>query len=437
MENRVMVAPKNNQLVTQSNCLVEARYSLTLYEQRLILIMISMVEPHDEDFKDYVIKVSDFNKIVGINHKGSYNKIKGILRGLRAKELLINQGGKDYLITGWISDAEYKDNEGIILLSFSKKLKPYLLALKEKFTTQRLNTVIKFRGVHTIRIYGLLKQYENIGVREFTLDNFKNILGLEEGQYSNYTNFKRRVIAPALKEFSKKDSNGLYKSDLSFKLEEEKRGRKIYALRFIIIKQDISKKEENEIPVDIQIKSSAPVKEPKIIEDFELLGIKEMTLLPYLEKDGEEALRRILEIFKRDKKAKKIRDNEQGYLVSLLKNGAGTLTESEKMQEEAKLQQLKEEQRRKQEEEKDKEILLLQKAFIKQKKEEYLANLSEEGIKNLFEEVRENYKNSRFTYNRIKDIKSPAIQNDINNILRSLPNFEEEEATYIEENLKY
>ena len=78
----------------------------------------------------------------------------------------------------------------------------------------------------------------------------------------------------------------------------------------------------------------------------------------------------------------------------------------------------------------------MRKAFIKQKKEEYLANLSEEGLKNLFEEVRENYKNTPFIYNRIKDIKAHSIQNDINNIIRSLPNFKEEEAIYIEDNLK-
>ena len=111
---------KKNNLVTQSNNLVEARYSLSLYEQRLVLMMISMVEPQDEDFKDYKIRVSDFNQILGLKHKGSYSKIKSILRGLRAKELLINKGEKDYLVTGWVSDAEYKDKEGYVLLSFSK-----------------------------------------------------------------------------------------------------------------------------------------------------------------------------------------------------------------------------------------------------------------------------------------------------------------------------
>jgi hypothetical protein len=43
-------------LVTQSTKLVEARYHLSVGEQRLVLLMISMIQPTDEDFKDYEIK---------------------------------------------------------------------------------------------------------------------------------------------------------------------------------------------------------------------------------------------------------------------------------------------------------------------------------------------------------------------------------------------
>jgi len=435
MRYPILPERKTNQIVTQSNRLIEARYSLTLYEQRLVLMMISMVEPHDEDFKDYIINVSDFNEIVGIKHKGSYNKIKGILRGLRAKELLINQGGKDYLITGWISDAEYKDNEGVVLLSFSKKLKPYLLALKDNFTKQKLNTLINFKGTYTIRLYALLKQYERIGVREFELANLRNILDLKETQYKAYGDFKKRIITPALKEFEKKDSEGFYKSDLSFRLEEKKRGRRIHSLKFIIIKQDITKKEKTEVSTEIELKPLIVIEESKIIEKFERLGIKKVSVLPFLERDGEEALKRTLEIFERDKKLGKIRATEQGYIMGLLNFGAGVLTEAEKKEQDRKAQILEKERKMKREEEKNDEIVLLQKAFMKQKKEEYLANLSEESVLNLFEEVKANYKNTPFIYKRIKDISHSAIQNDINNIIRSLPNFKEEEAIYIKENL--
>ncbi len=39
-------------VVTQSNKLVEAKFSLTIQEQRLVLVMISMISPEDKDFKD-------------------------------------------------------------------------------------------------------------------------------------------------------------------------------------------------------------------------------------------------------------------------------------------------------------------------------------------------------------------------------------------------
>ncbi len=418
-----MIEPKKNQLVTQSNKLIEARYSLTLYEQRLVLMMISMIEPDDEDFKDYAIKVSDFNTIIGINHKGSYSKIKGVLRGLRAKELLINQGGKDYLITGWISDAEYRDNEGVVLLSFSNKLKPYLLALKENFTTQRLNILIKFRGTYTIRIYSFLKQYEKIGVREVGLSTFRNMLDLEDSQYPSYGDFKRRVIKPALKEFEKKDSNGCYKSDLTFKLEEEKIGRKVCSLRFFIIRQDTTKNIIDAIN-DLS----------QVISNFEELGIKQHITLPYLKEDGEEALERTLQIFKRDKKAGKIRGNDDGYIIGLLKAKAGVPTEAERKKQEEQERLKKEKMEQKKLEAIEEKRISLSKAFLKSKKEAYLSSLSEEQKQELLEDIRAAYEGKPFIQKMIKNITSGAIQEDINFLVKSQEGYADEEEAYIKAN---
>ena len=47
-------------VIFQHNNLIEARYSLTLQEKRLILWLISKIQPEEEDFKKHELAVQEF-----------------------------------------------------------------------------------------------------------------------------------------------------------------------------------------------------------------------------------------------------------------------------------------------------------------------------------------------------------------------------------------
>ena len=243
-----------NTSIIQFNKLIEARYNLTIYEQRLVLIMISMVEPEDEDCKEYIIKISDFRDLLRLKNKNIYSQVKKTLFKLRERTLLIPRRKNDVLNIGWISSAEYISGEGIVKLSFDAKLKPYLLAFKSNFTKQRFDEIIKFKGIYTIRIYGLLKKYEKFGVKEFSLDDFRNILGIRNDQYILFADLKKRTMTQAQKEFSKKNKEGLYISDINFDLEVRKTGKKISHLKFIIKKQQTKIIKQIALPVSKALK---------------------------------------------------------------------------------------------------------------------------------------------------------------------------------------
>ncbi len=53
-------------LISKSNDLIEARYKLSLNEQRLIILLISIIQPDDDDFHDYDLHVSEFAIMFGI-----------------------------------------------------------------------------------------------------------------------------------------------------------------------------------------------------------------------------------------------------------------------------------------------------------------------------------------------------------------------------------
>jgi len=235
----------NSFLVTQSNQLVEARYNLPLVEQRLILTMISRIQPGDEDFKPYRISVSDLADFLGIDKSSAYRECKKTTENLLTRVINIEEGD-GLLQVGWVSSAKYIDGTGMVNLSFDPSLKPYLLKLKGNFTSSRLEMLLSFKSQYTMRIYNLLKQYERLREREMELDQLKEVLGIRKDQYQMYGDFRRSILLGTQKELNEK-------ADLSFEFEEIKYGRKVGAIRFKIITKNIlrlasDKKGEDQSP---------------------------------------------------------------------------------------------------------------------------------------------------------------------------------------------
>jgi hypothetical protein len=84
---------KKSHLVVQSNKLIEARYSLTLGEQRLILAMVSMIHPNDADFFDYKISMKNLAELLNIDVKSSYREANKITERLMERILHIQKPG--------------------------------------------------------------------------------------------------------------------------------------------------------------------------------------------------------------------------------------------------------------------------------------------------------------------------------------------------------
>ena len=225
--NFMVFAMSEKSLVVQHNKIIEARYKLSVGEQRLIKVLVSMIEPYDEAFKVYRISIIDLVKLLGVSDKDFYAKVKVWSRKLVSSLLVFKGDGENELQLTWLSSAEYKESEGVVELEFSPKLKPFLLQLKKHFTVYELENIIRLKRMYSIRIYELLKQYQNIGRRRFTIDELRKILMLDDGEYKGYKNFKRWVLLPAQKELEEK-------TDISFKWNEEKKWRDVVAIEFFI-----------------------------------------------------------------------------------------------------------------------------------------------------------------------------------------------------------
>lgn len=253
-------------IVTQANELVEARYNLTLGEQRLILTMIARIQPEDEDFKPYCISLIELAEFLGINKNHIYADCKKITKNLLEKVVEIQELGR-LLQTHWVSSADYINGTGMVNLTFDPLLKPYLLKLKGNFTSSKLEMLLSFKSQYTMRMYNLLKQYESLNKREIDLQKLREMLGIGKDQYQLYGNFRERILEPVQKELK-------LKSDIYFEFDEIKHGRKIAVIRFHIYSKKWDSRTSNEIMVN------QPINLPVKLADIGSVSDKLLELVP-------------------------------------------------------------------------------------------------------------------------------------------------------------
>ena len=217
-------------IVTQKNELVEAHHidPLSVNEQKVVLTMISMIEPADDDFKTYLLSVKDFAEMVGLKGESTYSEIKKISKTLVSKVIEIPIGKKDWLVATWASSVRYRSSEGTVEFSFDSKLKPYLLQLKNQFTSYKLTNILSLKSTYSIRLYELMKKWQHLGRWECSIEELRGILGAKlVKSYLVYGNFKNRVLLPALVELNDK-------TDVQISFSEIKKGRKVERIEFTI-----------------------------------------------------------------------------------------------------------------------------------------------------------------------------------------------------------
>lgn len=226
-----------NNLVVKHNDLIGAKYDLTLNEQKIILYAVSKLDRDMKKFNILSFGIRDFFKLLGTTQE-RYTEIREIIRELRKKEIIINTDERE-LIVGWLSSIDYIKDDGIIELEFSEKLIPYLLQLQERFTRYELKNILYFKNKHSIRIYELLKQYENIRKRNISLVELRKYLSIEKDEYKRFDNFERRVLKTTTDEIN------MY-TDIYVTYEKIKTGRRITSILFKIKSKD----QDNKIYID-------------------------------------------------------------------------------------------------------------------------------------------------------------------------------------------
>ena len=238
-----------NDLVVKSNTLINASYSLTLAEQRLIgLAIVKANNQHKEVDPNTMLIVTalEYMEQFNVDRATAYEALKEASERLFSRyftyDVYSRENGKEYDLkppkklsssddlikvkSRWVQKIAYRENRGSVYFQFSSDLIPLITNLKEYFTSYYLSQTSDFSSTYATRLFELLMQWKTTNVIPFmSVAELRNSLGVQEGKYPLLANFKMRVLDIAVNQINET-------TDYKIEYEQHKEGRTITGFSF-------------------------------------------------------------------------------------------------------------------------------------------------------------------------------------------------------------
>jgi len=290
------------QVIRKSNELIEARYRLSIWEQRLVLTLLTQISPKDEDFKRYKINIAELAalwQLEGSYAAAIYEEVQSAADSLVGRTIQLSDDPTISETVSWLSYVKYKRGSGEVEMEFHSSLKPYLLQLRRYYTEYQFKHVVNFRNQYTIRIYELLKvegfkAEEGKFSRKFKYEELRMLLAISEKEYSLFADFKKRIIDPSVKEICTH-------TDLNIEeVRYGKTGRKITDITFVVkIRPAVEA---------LQLQAPEPPKEHPIVDLLVSLGFAAETARQYKTRFGVKRIERNIAYSKAKQEAGLVKD---------------------------------------------------------------------------------------------------------------------------------
>lgn len=234
MTNREIVEAQSQFVAMRNDLIQKSRYSLSLTEQKMLLLMISKITPYDEPGKEYPFTYAHFRTVCNISKGGNTNReLKAALKELKTKPLVIPLNEDEEVITSWFNDARLNRKTGEIMISFSKYLTPYLYELQRQmyYTQFTFDVAAAMKSTYGIRLLEYLTSIRTLRKKEpVSLYQLRNLLGCE-GKYPAWKDLRLYVLEPAIKDVD------TY-TDMKIEYDLVRQGKKVLAVNFKITETD-------------------------------------------------------------------------------------------------------------------------------------------------------------------------------------------------------
>jgi len=200
-----IIKAQSQQAVLHNVLIQQTEYRLSLTEVKIILYIISKITPYDKPNEEYTFSIKEF--CLACNYKQSdggnrFDFIRGIMRQLRKKDIIIHPTKDTELITGWFAEAELNKKTNEFTVSFANKVKPYLFHLTQNFTSIWLECVLPMDSIYGILLFMYLSSIKYKGFKHtIEIEELRHLMGCD-GKYEQSSDVRKYIIEPAMKDIN-------------------------------------------------------------------------------------------------------------------------------------------------------------------------------------------------------------------------------------------
>lgn len=222
--------PKKNinktALVVKRNVLNAIRKNnMTLQELRFFSIYLAKIDQRDITTRAVRFPLIDFQKIMDLNIWDNIQHFKDTMDRLLQKIIHVPNDMCGYTAFQLFKECnvgkDKETDEWFVEIDAHDKALPLMFEFKDKYFKYELWNVLGLTSKNQFRMYEILKQYENIGEREISIEQLKDWLGIEKEEYSGTSgskNFRVKVLEACQKALKEK-------TDICYEFKKGKGGR--------------------------------------------------------------------------------------------------------------------------------------------------------------------------------------------------------------------
>ena len=224
---------KKNELVSKSNALIQASYTLNLVAQRLIVLAI--IKARNQGNLSQVGGIHRITAIEYQTHFGcalpmAYESLKSACESLYNSDFVWigedEQGDLQKTNTRFVQQATYNDGKGYVEVMFSNGIIPLITRLSKEYTEYELIQIRNLNSVYALRIFEMLMQWQTVGrTPVIAIGDLRDRLGIAVHQYKLMSNLKMRVLDLAVNEINEH-------TDITVKYKQHKQGKVITGFTF-------------------------------------------------------------------------------------------------------------------------------------------------------------------------------------------------------------
>ena len=227
-KNKKNTGQSTSPTVTQDNTLVEACYSMTLNEKRLLALGMSKVDSNSIDDLNkplgFTITSEDWIQAFG-DSENPYLMLRRAAKSLLGRTVLLHPKTGVEKEINWFEYVEYVSEKAHVELVFTRSIQLRLQGLLAEFTRYELADIKSMRSSHAIRLYELLMQFKSTMHRTISVEDFRIAMDCVD-KYESMRELNRRVVNPSIKEINEK-------TKYTVSMKPKKRGVKIVSFTFV------------------------------------------------------------------------------------------------------------------------------------------------------------------------------------------------------------